>query len=266
MSAGPDAGVCLVLGGGAFRGLAHIGVLRGLQRLQVKIDSMVGVSIGGLVAAFHAGLGYSPAALEQALGGMSTASLFHLGWCLYGCRNPGAPEPREGSFEATLGELRRLDLENLHFGIRRLGLLALDLFTGEEVFVSSGVRSPFPAAEIAVAGASIPGLFPWVRREHGGRTFHLVDGGFSHAVPVERALQPPFSAMRIVAVDLQVLRGWRERDPARWEKLERRHPGRILHLRPRVDGIGTVFFRPSQARDLVQAGEAAVLEQARALC
>lgn len=266
MSVGQDRGICLVLGGGAFRGFAHLGVLRGLQRLAVRIDSIVGVSIGGLVAAFHAGLGYSPGDLEHSLSGLTTSSLFHLGWCLYGGRDPDSPEPRDGTFEATLRELRRLDLDRLHFGIRRLGLLALDLFTGEEVFVASGVSSPIPAAEIAVAGASIPGLFPWVRWEHEGRTYRLVDGGFSRAVPVERALEPPFSAGRIVAVDLQVFRGARERNPRRWEDLERRHPGRVLRLLPRVDGIGTVFFRPSHAQDLIRAGEAAVLEQARALC
>ncbi len=266
MSAGQGPGICLVLGGGAFRGLAHLGVLRALQRLPVRIDSMMGVSIGGLVAAFHAGLGYSLEDIERSLSGLTTSSLFHLGWCLYGCRDPGAPEPRAGSFEATLRELRRLDLDRLHFGIGRLGLLALDLFTGEEVFVASGVSSPFPAAEVAVAGASIPGLFPWVRCEHFGRTYHLVDGGFSHAVPVERALEPPFSARRVVAVDLQVLRGARERDPRRWEDLERRHPGRILRLRPRVERAGTVFFRSSQAEELIRAGETAVLEQAQALC
>ena len=266
MSAGQDPGICLVLGGGAFRGLAHLGVLRALQRLPVRVDSIVGVSIGGLVAAFHAGLGYSPADLERSLRGLTTSSLFHLGWCLYGGRDPGAPEPRSGSFEATLGELHRLDLDRLHFGVRRLGLLALDLFTGEEVFVASGVSSPFSAAEIAVAGASIPGLYPWVRREHHGRTYRLVDGGFSHAVPVERALDPPFSASRIVAVDLQVLRGARERNPRRWEELERRHPGGILRLLPRVERFGTVFFRSSQAQEAIRAGETAVLEQARALC
>lgn len=266
MSAEPDPGICLVLGGGAFRGVAHLGVLRALQRLQVRVDTLVGVSIGGLVAAFHAGLGYTPAALEQALSGLTTASLFRLGWSLYGSRQDGTPEPPAGSLEASLGELRALDLDRLHFGIRRLGLVALDLFSGEEVFVTSGLRGPFPAADIALAGASIPGLFPWVRREHAGRTFHLVDAGFSRAVPVERALQPPISAARVVAVDLQVLRGARERDPHRWERLERQHPGRILRLRPRVEGIGTVFFRAAQARDLVRAGEAAVLEQAQALC
>jgi hypothetical protein len=85
-------------------------------------------------------------------------------------------------------------------------------------------------------------------------------------LPVERALLPPFSAGRILAVDLQVRRGFRERDPHRWQQLEREHPGRIVRLTPRLDGAGSVFFRPGKAADLVRWGEQAVLERSEALC
>jgi predicted acylesterase/phospholipase RssA len=145
-------------------------------------------------------------------------------------------------------------------------LLALDLFSGEEVFVSTGRVGPLAPADVAVGGASIPGLFPWVRRKVSGRTYHLVDGGFSHSVPVERAFEPPFLARKVLAVDLGVIRGFRERDPLRWENLERERPGRVIRLRPRVADAGTIFFRAAQGPELVRRGEEAVLEQAPALC
>jgi predicted acylesterase/phospholipase RssA len=169
-------------------------------------------------------------------------------------------------FRRDLEELRRLNLNRLHFGIRSLGLLALDLSSGREVFAVTGESCPVQPAEVALGGASIPGLFPWVRCEHPGGVFRLVDGGLSHSLPVERALTPPFSGGKIVAVDLQVLRGFRERHPDRWLRLEREHPGRIVRLVPKVDGAGTVFFNFRKARDLVRWGEEAVLERCEALC
>ena len=44
----------LVLGGGGARGLAHIGVLRVLEREGIQIDCIAGTSMGGLVGALYA--------------------------------------------------------------------------------------------------------------------------------------------------------------------------------------------------------------------
>ncbi|GAB4179357.1 MAG: hypothetical protein Kow00108_15350 [Calditrichia bacterium] len=45
--------ICLVLGGGGARGFAHIGLLKELERHQIKIDSIVGVSIGAIVGGLY---------------------------------------------------------------------------------------------------------------------------------------------------------------------------------------------------------------------
>jgi NTE family protein len=262
----PGQGICLVLGAGGFRGLAHIGVLRGLRQLGIRVESVIGVSIGGLVASFHAGLGYTPEEMERRLGSLSTGSLLALGWSLHRSPQRAAIRAPSSRLLDELRQLPRLDLEKLHFGIVRLGLLALDLLTGEEIFAVTGQPNPVSPADVALGGASIPVLFPWVRRSLQGRTYRLVDGGLSHSLPVERALQPPFCARRVVAVDLGVMRGFRERDAARWHRLEHEHPGVIVRLAPRVQGAGTVFFRRSQAGEMVRSGEQAVLQQARALC
>ena len=265
--AAKSQGICLVLGAGGFRGLAHVGILRGLQRLQVAVESIIGVSMGGLVAAFHAGLGHSPEELERRFSHLSTTALFGLGWSLYRGAKPRVGDVTVvGALRGILEELQQLDLQRLHFGIRSLGLLALDLSSGREVFAATGRACAVSPGAVALGGASIPGLFPWVRQEHEGGVVRMVDGGLSHSLPVERALEPPFSATKIVAVDLRVRRGFRERDPDRWQGLERQHPGRIVRLQPRVDGAGTVFFRSHHAPDLVRWGEEAVLERREALC
>jgi len=41
----------LVLGGGAMRGMAHIGVIRALVEARIEIDAIVGTSIGALIGA-----------------------------------------------------------------------------------------------------------------------------------------------------------------------------------------------------------------------
>src|SRR5574341_466129 len=44
----------LALGGGAARGLAHIGVLRALERAGIRPDLITGTSIGALVGSVYA--------------------------------------------------------------------------------------------------------------------------------------------------------------------------------------------------------------------
>ena len=44
----------LTLGGGGARGLAHIGVLKVLERNDIPVDMIVGTSIGSLVGAAYA--------------------------------------------------------------------------------------------------------------------------------------------------------------------------------------------------------------------
>jgi len=44
----------LVLSGGGARGIAHAGVLKALDELQIKIDAISGVSTGAIIGAFYA--------------------------------------------------------------------------------------------------------------------------------------------------------------------------------------------------------------------
>ncbi|NMC11593.1 MAG: hypothetical protein GYA34_01780, partial [Chloroflexi bacterium] len=43
--------VGLALSGGGARGLAHIGVLRALEREGIQVDYLAGTSMGGVIAA-----------------------------------------------------------------------------------------------------------------------------------------------------------------------------------------------------------------------
>src|SRR5436190_626855 len=58
----------LVLGGGGIKGLAHIGAWKAIQEAGIRVDEIIGTSIGALVAVcIGAGMGWeelAPAALE----------------------------------------------------------------------------------------------------------------------------------------------------------------------------------------------------------
>ena len=54
----------LALGGGAARGIAHIGLLRWFEEHRIPIDYLAGTSMGGLIGGAYAS-GLSPAQIES---------------------------------------------------------------------------------------------------------------------------------------------------------------------------------------------------------
>src|SRR5689334_12294330 len=56
--------VGLVLSGGGASGLAHIGVLKILEKNQIPIDYIAGTSMGAIIAALYAS-GYTPEQIEE---------------------------------------------------------------------------------------------------------------------------------------------------------------------------------------------------------
>ena len=66
--------VTLVLGGGSARGIAHIGVLRVLEREKIPIDRIVGTSMGALIGAAYS-LGIPMKEMEDKAYGFSVNKL-----------------------------------------------------------------------------------------------------------------------------------------------------------------------------------------------
>jgi Predicted esterase of the alpha-beta hydrolase superfamily len=60
----PGPRIGLALSGGSARGLAHIGVLKALERAGIPIDAIAGTSMGGLVGGLYSA-GYSAGQLEE---------------------------------------------------------------------------------------------------------------------------------------------------------------------------------------------------------
>jgi NTE family protein len=178
-----DACIGLALGSGSARGLAHIGVIQALEEADIKVDVIAGTSIGALIGAVYAS--DSLDSLEstfQELDWMKIASFFDVVF------------PRSGLIDgAKVSGLVRthIHVDRIEALPRRFASLATDIFTGEEVIISSG-----DVIEAVRASISVPGIFTPVRSN--GRI--LVDGGLVNPVPVSVARS--MGADIVIAVDL----------------------------------------------------------------
>lgn len=174
--------VGLVLGGGAVRGAAHLGVLDVLEDHGFEPDLVTACSIGSVVAALHLA-GCSPEALFDLFEHVSWRSLVSL-----------SIPPRESLMSISgLEDYLRPHLEERSFGDlpAPLALVACDLQTGERVVLDQGELMP-----AVLASCALPGLFPPVSR---GENL-LVDGGVVDVLPAELARRR--GAEYVVAVDL----------------------------------------------------------------
>jgi NTE family protein len=253
----------LALGGGAGRGLAHIGVLRVLDREGIRPGYLAGTSMGGLIAAGYAA-GRSPDEMES-----YASKLSSLGQLL---RLAGIGLPRQGLLKLEgLSKLLREFLtphDSFETLSIPLSLAAVDLRSGQRVALASGSLLPAVRATMAM-----PGVFAPVRI---GEQL-LVDGGVLENLPV--GLARSMGAPLVLAVDVTL----DPRDEAFWQKTRMptiskhlwrsftimitqqtevglRESGPELVLRPPIPaGITTIsgFRHVSQ---VIQAGERAMLE------
>ncbi len=157
--------VGLALGGGGARGFAHIGVLRAIAAAGIPIDVVSGTSIGGAVAAGVAA-GRSVETIADAIAAAGRGAMM-----------PSLP-PMFSVFSGMFieRELKRqfgdAEIEELALP---LGIVAVDLLTGEEVTFASG-----PLVPAIMASMAVPGIYSPVRHE--GRL--LADGALRSPVPV----------------------------------------------------------------------------------
>ncbi|WP_286738096.1 patatin-like phospholipase family protein [Thiomonas sp. SCN 64-16] len=173
----------LALGGGAARGMAHLGVLRALADAGVRIDFIAGCSIGALVGAIAAaGRTDGLEATFKTFDWRKTLSFFDVVF------------PRSGLIDgAKVTELVREHLPATQIEALSIpfAAIATDLHSGAEVVLRSG-----DVIEAVRASIAVPGVFTPVRVH--GRV--LVDGGLSNPVPV--SVVRAMGADQVIAVDL----------------------------------------------------------------
>jgi NTE family protein len=156
----------LALGGGAARGIAHLGVLKVLEETGLKPEFVVGTSAGSIVGALYAG-GYSPDTIMEVVRALDWTDLVQPVF------------PRLGLVRADRLENRLADL----LGEQKIEDLKIP-FKATSVDLESGELYVFDRGSVARAvraSCSIPGIFEPV--EYEGRL--LVDGGVLNDVPTD---------------------------------------------------------------------------------
>jgi NTE family protein len=175
--------IAVVLGAGAARGWAHIGILRELVAWGVSPSIIVGASIGAVVGGCFAGgrldelEDFSRSLTKRSVLGLMDVS-FSGGGLIGGARLRGRLE------KVFAG----VNIEDLPI---RFASVATELGTGNEIWMTRG-----SLVDAMRASYALPGIFEPVR--WGGRW--LIDGALVNPVPV--ALARAMGADKVIAVSI----------------------------------------------------------------
>lgn len=179
--------IALVLGGGAARGFAHVGVIRVLEQEKIPIDMIVGTSVGSLIGAIYA-YDVNSFELEWSAFTLERESIFD-----YDLRTvmTGMGAAKGEKLEEFVRE--KVPIKNIEDLRIPFAAVATDLQRGTRVVLDKG-----PVDRAVRASCSIPGVFHPV--EHEGAM--LVDGGVVDNLPVTVARE--LGADMVIAVDISV--------------------------------------------------------------
>jgi len=179
----PMPKIALVLGGGAARGFAHVGVIRVLEQEKIPVHLIVGTSVGSLIGALYADKGNS-FDLEVIAFKLEKDDLFDFS-VLASTTGPVKGDRLE---QFVKEKVSRGKIEELPIPF---AAVATNLNTGERVVLTRG-----SIARAVRASSSIPGVFTPV--QYFGMT--LVDGGVVDNVPVDVAKS--MGADLVIAVNI----------------------------------------------------------------
>lgn len=160
-----NSSIGLALGGGAARGIAHIGVLQAFEEHDIPLSYISGTSIGALVASYYAF-------------GKSIDEIKAIGEELNFRSVIGLTLHKKGIFSTRSLEkmiIRDLGDVNIEDSNIPLAICATDISSGEQITLKQG-----NLAKAVCASAAVPGIFTPVEIDN--RT--LVDGGISENVPI----------------------------------------------------------------------------------
>jgi NTE family protein len=272
----------LALGGGGARGLAHIGVLRVLEREKIPIDLIVGTSIGALVGGAFA-CGISPDELRKRVDAYLNSTEFqssamkafetahakgelgltekiqgYLRNCFYLIQAMFKPGilPNE-DFQTTINYfIPDIQIEETRILFRAV---ATDLVSGKEIIFSKG-----PLRQAVMASCAVPGAIAPLKE--GERL--LSNGGIICLVPSSVARQEGVDIVISVAVDRcigseelrNVVDVYYRVSEIMGEKLKDYELAEAdVVILPEVGDLHWSNF--SQAMDLIDEGEKAAMEK-----
>ncbi|MEO0122536.1 MAG: patatin-like phospholipase family protein [candidate division WOR-3 bacterium] len=174
----------LVLGGGAAKGYAHIGVIKFLEELNIKPDIVVGASMGSLIGGFYA-KGFTAQKMEEIalqIDKKKKKELFRFQLSKKGFING---KNIVKFLKPYLGDTK---IEELPI---KYAAVATDIEENAEIVIDSGDLIQAIRSSIAIPVVFTPNKYE-------GRI--LIDGGFISPVPVDVAMI--LGAGKIIAVNV----------------------------------------------------------------
>lgn len=263
----------LVLGGGALKGLAHIGALRALEEAGIRPSLYAGTSIGAMIAAAAAS-GMSVAELTARAARFRRRDLFrinHLGMLMERMLS------RSIYLEAPLRALSDELVPDGTFEELRVPLLvtAVDVDRGVPVVFGRPGLTNVRVRDAVYASCALPGFFPPGVVD--GRT--CIDGGTTDNLPVAIAGQDveALIAVDVGIADVPIASGVAEQGFAsifmraaammmheqQQHALELWKTPPMLLIRPKVSHIG--WFSFSHVEELLEVGYTATRDALRDL-
>ncbi len=182
---GPRPKVALVLGGGAARGFAHVGVIRLLEQERIPVDLIVGTSVGSLIGAIYAS-DKNSFELEWTAFSLESDHFFDYG--VFNAFTGMGPAKGDKLEEFVKGKVAAKEFEQLKIPF---AAVATDLNRGTRVVLDRG-----SVARAVRASCAIPGIFEPVKHQDK----LLVDGGVVDNIAIDVAREK--GADFVIAVDI----------------------------------------------------------------
>ena len=175
--------VGLALGGGASRGIAHIGAIKAFEENNIKFDFIAGTSVGSVIGCMYAAGKTSDEILKVAklleVKDIRKSKFF-------------MPSKTDGIQKLIKDNLGDVDIST----IPNFCAVAVDLISAQEVIITKG---NLPKA--IAASCAIPGVFDPVEFNE----MHLVDGGLQNNIPSD--VPRYFGCDYVIAIDVNSTRG-----------------------------------------------------------
>ena len=190
----PSRRTVLVLGGGGMRGICHIGVIRAIERLGLRIDEVIGTSMGAVMGALYA-TGMDSRRIEEVAGEITIKDYFKLNLLKFLVKGYRHSSVYKGK---TFRDFIRRWIPQEHFDElpRPFFCNALSLMTGTSRFFGFPGADHVPVADAVYASACLPGVFEPQAIDDD----YYIDGGMTETIGLRlaQARKPDL----IIAADL----------------------------------------------------------------
>ncbi len=178
---------CLVLEGGALRGIYTAGVLDELIKDDIKIDAIIGVSMGSLIAVNY--LSNQP----------GRAIRYNKEYCndkrymgLYPLLKEGNIVSKQFAYYDIPEKLDKFDYETYNKSKIKLYCTVTNVQSGKAEYIE--IKDAEKDIEILRAGSSMPGVSKIV--EIGSKKY--LDGGIADSIPVRKAIELGYDKIIVV--------------------------------------------------------------------